>query len=150
VVVVVDGTVVVVSGGTVVGGTVVVVGAVVVVAGAVVAVTGGCVVVVADARVGGVVVDARVGGVVVVGNSADCGRVDTLDALAVGGVGVAAFFVVGLDFFEGAVVDVVLAVANGRVEVVVVVVLVTVVVGPNRAAVFSKAWPCTLIGRSSL
>jgi len=51
-------------------------------------------------------------------------------------------------FFEGAVVDVVLVVANGCV-VVVVVVLATVVVGPNRAAVFSNPWPCTLIGRSS-
>ncbi len=94
VVVVSGGTVVVVSGGTVVGGAVVVVsgGTVVVVSGAVVAVTAGCVVVVAG---------ARVGGVVVVDNSADWGRVDTFDALALGGVVVPGFLVVALGFFEG-------------------------------------------------
>ena len=108
--------------------------------GAVVAVVGGCVVVVAG---------ARVGGVVVVDNSAESGRVDTFDPLALGGVVVLVFLVEVLVFlFEGVVVEVVLVVANGCV--VVVVVLATVVVGPSRAAVFSRAWPRTLIGWSSL
>ena len=140
VVVVSGGCVVVVSGGCVVGGAVVVVsGAVVVVSGAVVAVTGGCVVV-AGAWVGGVVVV-----VVVEDSSAESGRVDTFDALALGGV-VVLVFLVWSSSSSASVVDVVLDVASGgwwlswsrhRRR------------GPCRAVVFSRACPCTLIGWSS-
>jgi hypothetical protein len=125
--------VVVVLGGSVVdvvvvGAVVVVVGAVSVV-GAVVDVTGGCVVVGA-ARTNGIVVD--------VGNSAEPGSVETFCTLALAGVAV-------LDFAGSVVGVVVLGVPIGCV----VVVLVTVVVGPKLAAVFSSVWSWMLSGSSS-